>query len=164
MHYFDMLVKLYDLPEVHLPDERMQNAQIRIVRPLPADKGRIDAYIRETFSAGWADEFSKAMNNTPVSCYAAYNVKKEIVGFSCYDATCRGFFGPIGVSEDCRGLHVGRELLLHALYAMREAGYGYAVIGWCEDKNVPFYDNSCGAVEIPNSFPGVYRNSPATWK
>ncbi len=159
MHYFDMLVKLYNLPEVHLPDEKMLNAKIRVVRPLPGDREKISAYIRETFNAGWAGEFEKAMSNTPVSCFIAINEKKEIVGFSCYDATCRGFFGPIGVSEECRGLHVGKELLLRALYAMREEGYGYAVIGWCEDRNVPFYHKACGAEEISDSFPGVYRNS-----
>ena len=159
MENFDMLVKLYDLPDVHLPDEKMLNAQIRIIRPMPSDKSRIAAFIRKEFSEVWANEFEKAMSNMPASCFIAINEEKQIIGFSCYDASCRDFFGPIGVSEECRGLHVGKELLLSALYAMREAGYGYAIIGWCEEKNRQFYGKACGAVEIPDSFPGVYKNS-----
>lgn len=159
MRNFDMLVRLYDLPEVHLPDERMLNARIRIIRPMPGDRSRIAAFIREAFSEVWANEFEKAMCNTPVSCFIAVNEEKKVIGFSCYDASCRNFFGPIGVSGENRGLHVGKELLLYALYAMREAGYGYAVIGWCEEKNRDFYRKNCGAVEIPDSFPGVFQNS-----
>ena len=159
MRNFDMLVKLYDLPAVHAPDVKMVNARISILRPMPCDRTRIAAFIRETFSEVWANEFEKAMSNTPVSCFIAVDEKKRIVGFSCYDASCRNFFGPIGVTEECRGLHVGKELLLSALYAMREAGYGYAIIGWCEEKNRQFYRKACGAVEIPDSFPGVYRDS-----
>ena len=159
MQYFDMLVKLYDLPDVHQPDARMLDAKIRIHRPMPSDKSRIAAFVRTNFSEVWANEFEKAMSNTPVSCFIAVNEKKELIGFSCYDASYRNFFGPIGVLEECRGLHVGKELLLYALYAMREEGYGYAIIGWSGEKNRLFYSRSCGAVEISDSFPGVYQNA-----
>ena len=156
---FDMLVKLYDLPEIHQPDEMMVDAGIRIVRPMPSDKNRITAWIREQFNDGWACEFEKAMSNTPVSCFIAIDKQRQIVGFACYDATCRGFFGPLGVSEACRGLHIGLELVRYAMHAMREAGYGYAVIGWVGEHNEKFYNRACGAFEIPDSVPGVYKDS-----
>ena len=38
---------------------------------------------------------------------------------------------------------------------MREAGYGYAVIGWVSDA-VEFYRKSLEILEIPDSFPGIY--------
>ena len=97
---------------------------------MAADRSVISAWIRQHFSEVWACEFEKAMANAPVSCFVAVNDRRKLIGFSCYDACYKGFFGPIGVDESCRGNHVGRELLLHCLYAMREEGYGYAVIGW----------------------------------
>ncbi len=75
----------------------------------------------------------------------------QLVGFACYDATAKGFFGPIGVDPTKRGRGVGRALLLSCLHAMAWDGYGYAVIGWC-DGAADFY-RSVGAVEIPASSP-----------
>ena len=161
MRDFDMLAKLYDLPQPRLPDQKVKDARVRIHRPMPFDREKVSMYIREKFGNSWALEFEKAMCNTPVSCFIAVTEDKQTVGFACYDATCRGFFGPIGVSEEYRGKHVGRELLLSCLCAMREAGSGYAVIGWVSEENAPFYRNACGALEIPDSFPGVYRDSLA---
>lgn len=159
MRYFDMLVKLYELPEVHIPDPKLTENRIRIFRPLPSDKGRIAEYVRTNFSEVWANEFEKAMSNQPVSCYIAVKDGKELIGFSCYDASYANFFGPIGVSDEYRGLHVGKELLLYGLYAMRESGYAYAIIGWSSEKMEPFYGHYAGAVEIPDSFPGIYQNA-----
>ena len=155
---FDMLVKLYDLPEIHQPDAKMADAGIRICRPMASNRANVLAFIRANFSELWAGEFEKAMSNTPVSCFVALNPQKEILGFACYDATTPDFFGPIGVREDCRGLHIGQELLLRCLYAMRERGYAYAVIGWVAEHNQPFYHRACGAVPIPDSFPGIFRD------
>ena len=75
----------------------------------------------------------------------------QILGFACYDATALGFFGPIGVDPEARGLRIGQALLLTCLHAMAWEGYGYAVIGWC-DGAADFY-RTVGAVEIPNSAP-----------
>lgn len=77
----------------------------------------------------------------------------------CFDASFRNFLGPIGVSDEYRRSHIGKELLLYALYGMKEEGYGYAIIGWCEEKNKLFYEKSADAIIIPNSFPGVYKDS-----
>ena len=53
-----------------------------------------------------------------------------------------------------RGQGIGEALLIESLTAMREAGYGYAVIGGVGPAK--FYERVAGAIEIPESTPGVY--------
>ena len=50
------------------------------------------------------------------------------------------------------------SLLVAALHAMREEGYGYAVIGWCDEAQ-DFYRKTVNAIPIPGSEPthSVYR-------
>jgi len=78
------------------------------------------------------------------------------VGFGCYDATCRNFFGPAGVEESLRGRGIGSGILLGCLEAMRAAGYAYAIIGGVGPRE--FYARVAGAIEIPDSSPGIYRD------
>ena len=78
-----------------------------------------------------------------------------LLGFACHDTTAKGFFGPTGVTEQARGQGIGEALLLATLNGMREAGYGYAVIG--DPGPVAFYRKRLDALEIPKSEPGVYR-------
>ena len=141
----DMLVNLYRLPEDKPIDD------VEIVRALPPDIHHILAFVREQFSESWVSECSVALYTQPCTCFIA---KKDstCIGFACYDATARGMFGPLGVAKEMRGSGVGRALLLACLHGMREAGYGYAVIGWC-DEAAPFYEHAVGAVRIPNSEP-----------
>ena len=84
----------------------------------------------------------------------------ELIGFACYDATAKGFFGPTGVAEPHRGQGVGGQLLTVAMDAMRAAGYGYAIFGWVAPKAIPLYQRQVGAMLIPNSEPvnSIYRN------
>ena len=58
----------------------------------------------------------------------------------------RGFFGPTGVDPAYRGKGIGKALLLKCLEAMRNEGYGYAVIGGAGPVN--FYEKCCGATVI----------------
>jgi len=67
------------------------------------------------------------------------------VGFACYEATCRNFFGPELVHPERRQRGIGRALLLSALHAMRAEGYAYAIIGWA--SSVDFYRRAVGAFE-----------------
>jgi hypothetical protein len=69
-----------------------------------------------------------AFTNHPVSCFIAVK-DGAMIGFACYDVTCKNFFGQTGVAEDERKKRAGKGLLLACLYAMRANGYGYAVIG-----------------------------------
>jgi GNAT superfamily N-acetyltransferase len=80
---------------------------------------------------------------------------EQMLGFGCYEATCKDFFGPTGVLESTRGRGIGKALLIACLHALREMGYGYAVIGGAGPTQ--FYEKTVGAVIIPDSTPGVYR-------
>jgi predicted N-acetyltransferase YhbS len=79
----------------------------------------------------------------------------RVVGFACHDATCRNFFGPTGVAPEARKGGVGTGLLFACLEAMREQGFGYAIIGGVGPAD--YYAKTVGAVPIAGSEPGVYR-------
>ena len=150
----DMLVKLYALPDVAPLVEGQRAYGVDIRRAIPPEKHLVVNWVRKTFSEGWANECEVSFSHHPVSCFIATQNEK-IIGFACYDATCRGFFGPEGVSEDERGRGIGKALLLKCLHAMAELGYGYAIIGWAGP--VEFYAKAVGAVVIEGSSPGIYR-------
>ena len=80
---------------------------------------------------------------------------EKITGFACYEATCKNFFGPTGVSEDSRGKGIGKALFLSCMHAMEMQGYAYAIIGSAGPKD--FYIKNAGAIEIPDSSPGIYK-------
>lgn len=141
----DMLVNLYQLPE----KKELDNIQIK--RVLPPDITAVQKMVQQTFGEGWGSECLPALLHMPSTCYIAVREQK-VIGFACYDATGLGYFGPIGLLPQERGNGVGRALLLETLYGMKNAGYGYAVIGWCDDA-APFYAKSVGAVPIPQSDP-----------
>lgn len=149
----DMLVKLYSLPSLE-PELAAQAAQgITIRCGLPPEKHLALAWIEQHFGAHWRSECEVAFSRQPVSIWLAVH-KAQMVGFGCYDATARGFFGPTGVSEAMRGRGVGRALLIACLHAMRAVGYGYAIIGGVGP--VDFYRRAVGAQVIDDSTPGVY--------
>lgn len=149
----DMLVKLYDLPDDSPRLEELRGAGVTIRRAMPYERHLVTAWVRGLFGEGWASECETAFGAQPCTCLIATR-EGEILGFACYDATCRGFFGPTGVAGPERGRGLGGALLLAALRAMREAGYAYAVIGYV--SSAEFYAKACGAQEIPGSTPGVY--------
>lgn len=153
----DMLVKLYDLPNPSEAYHRVEQAGVTLHRAMALDRGKILRFVRETFGEAWESECSVTLTAQPSTCMIAVH-QKQVVGFACYDATAKAFFGPTGVLESFRGKGIGTALLYRTLEAMREAGYGYAIIGWVTDA-LEFYRKTCGAVPIPDSFPGVYRNT-----
>lgn len=143
----DLLVKLYELPA----GRAVENVRLR--RAFAAEKTIVANWIAEHFSRGWADECQAAFERLPVSCFVASR-DQELLGFACYDATARGFFGPAGIIEWARGRGIGRALLLFALHDMRATGYAYAVIGAA--GSAEFYKRSVQATEITGSSPGFY--------
>ncbi|MCT7377047.1 GNAT family N-acetyltransferase [Chelativorans salis] len=147
----DLLVPLYKLPQE--PGTGVENG-VTVRRALAPEMHAICAFAQKHFNKGWASECSVAMAGRPPGVYLAVE-GKTLLGFACYDATARGFFGPTGVSKAARGKGLGRRLLLATLHAMREAGYGYAVIGGAGP--VDFYRRHCPAIEIPDSEPGIYE-------
>ena len=150
----DRLVRLYDLPpaESHLKILLKKGVIVRTA--MAYEKTQTVAWVRDKFSAGWADEASVAFSNHPVSCFIATE-KDEIIGFACYESTCRNFFGPIGVAEHIRGHGIGKALLLSCLHAMAASGYAYAIIGGGDGAR-KFYAETVGAIEIEGSSPGIY--------
>lgn len=155
----DMLVKLYDLQEVGSDRKSFLKDNIEIVRAMPSDKNKVVRWVRDNFGESWACECDVAFSNHPVSCFVAVENKENIVGFACYEATCKDFFGPTGVLESHRGKGIGRVLLLNALRAMKEMGYAYAIIGGAAESAVDFYEKTVNALIIEGSTPGIYKNS-----
>ncbi len=144
----DLLVKLYALP----PLEHLPGVDIR--RGIAPEKHIVVQWALEHFSPHWASEVDVAYGHLPVTCYVATE-DETLLGFACYDATHKAFFGPTGVSEAARGRGIGRALLLAALHGMAQAGYAYGIIG--SAGPVDFYKAAVGAIEIPGSNPGIYR-------
>ncbi|MDY3286450.1 MAG: GNAT family N-acetyltransferase, partial [Eubacteriales bacterium] len=60
------------------------------------------------------------------------------------------------VLETERHAGIGTVLLLRCLRAMREDGYGYAIIG--SAGPVDYYRKVCGATVIEGSSPGIYSD------
>ncbi|MEG2429579.1 MAG: GNAT family N-acetyltransferase [Oscillospiraceae bacterium] len=153
----DMLVKLYEIDKnsCDLSIENLEKESIFIKRAMAPNTTQIMDFIEKTFSKCWADECQKAILNQPSSCYIATKDNK-VIGFGCYDATGKAFFGPTGVNPDFRGKGIGKVLLIKCLVSMWEMGYAYAIIGSAGPTK--FYEDNCGAIEIPNSDPGFYKD------
>lgn len=151
----DMLVKLYDLPDVQFLLEGLKDQGVVVRRAMPYEKHCVVNWVRDTFSAKWASECDVAYSHHPASCFIATE-QGNIIGFACYDSSCKDFFGPTGVGKTARGRGIGKALLLSCLHAMAANGYAYAIIGGVGP--VDFYTKTVGAVEIEGSSPGIYRD------
>jgi GNAT superfamily N-acetyltransferase len=151
----DMLIKLYGL-EDHWPFlVEQKELGITLRKPIGPEKHGIIDWVSDHFSAGWAAETDVALSNTPGTCFVAVKDAK-IIGFACYDATALGFFGPIGVEKTHRKKGTGKALMTACLLDMKLTGYGYAIVGAVKDTD--YYKNAVGAIEIPDSFPGIYHS------
>jgi ribosomal protein S18 acetylase RimI-like enzyme len=147
----DMLIKLYGFAagEGLLPG-------IALRKPLGPERSATVGWIGHSFGPAWSSEAQAALTNRPVTLFIAQRDNNELIGFCCYDATARGFVGPIGVLDSARGQGIGAALLLACLHDMRTMGYGYAIAGWVGEPE--FFRKVAGAIEIPDSTPGIYAN------
>lgn len=150
-----MLVNLLKLPPLEPALLEMSEANIVLRRAQPFELTAVRSFIEQEFSTAWADEVSVGFAGKPVSVFIAIS-EKEIVGFGAYECTRRAFFGPTGVSQTMQGRGVGKTLLLSCLWALRELGYVYGIIGRAGPIN--FYEKTVGAVVIADSDPGIYTN------
>lgn len=147
-----MLVKLYELPALE-PALTVCRVQDIVVRgALAPERPPLMRWLGDHFPY-WVEEVDATFARMPVSCILALR-DREILGFACYDAIRKNFFGPTGVveSERCKG--VGRALLLAALHAQRAQGYAYAIIGGVGPAE--YYAKAVGAMLIDGSTPGIY--------
>jgi GNAT superfamily N-acetyltransferase len=151
----DLLVKLYDLPDSTTLISSLEKDRIRVRRAMAYEKHLAVNWVRDNFGTRWASECDISFANQPISCFLATR-DGQILGFACYDSTCKDFFGPAGVLPAHRERGIGKGLLLVCLSSMREQGYAYAIVGAAGPQE--FYAKTVGAIEIPGSTPGVYRD------
>jgi hypothetical protein len=151
----DLLVRLYDLPDVTPLVTVLAARGIVIRRAMAYEKHPIVEWVKEMFSPGWAGECDTAFSNHPASCFIATDARK-IAGFACYDCTCLNFFGPTGVDAGKQGAGIGKALLLSGLHDMAARGYAYAVIGGAGQAG--FFVHVAGAMPIDGSSPGIYTD------
>jgi ribosomal protein S18 acetylase RimI-like enzyme len=149
----DMLIKLYEPADKRtVPDDRC-HPEIVIRKPAGPEHTIIERWVEEQFTVVWLSETRAALANRPITLFIAQRAT-ALLGFACYDATARGFIGPIGVAESARNQGIGTALLLACLQDMRSAGYGYAIAGHVGAPE--FFRRVAGAIEIPDSTPGIY--------
>jgi hypothetical protein len=96
----DCLVNLYSRRMDSL-QKRVEAVEAIIRVALPPELHLIQSWVREHFSEYWVSEVTIAMAHQPPGCLVAI-LDGQLVGFACYDATARGFFGPTGVAESHR--------------------------------------------------------------
>jgi ribosomal protein S18 acetylase RimI-like enzyme len=149
----DYLVNLSLLHPDPALTERLKAAGIDIRRALAPELELATDWVRRTFGAGWSGEMAVAISRQPPACFLATQGGR-LIGFSCHEATARGFFGPTGVDKAARGQGIGRALLLASLLDLKTMGYAYAIIG--DVGPSAFYERTVGAMPIPNSEPGIY--------
>jgi len=141
----DLLCRILDVDPTPALIAKMRERGIVIRRPNPWEKASVLDFIRSEFTQGWADETEVAFARQPISCFVAWR-EKDVIGFSAYECTRRGFFGPLGVAAKARGLGLGRVLTLASLHGLVEMGYVYGVIG--DTTELDFYRKVCGATVI----------------
>ena len=152
----DLLVKLYELPAISASMDRVSQAGFTIKRPLSPERRTVVGWVEERFGERWASEVEMAFSQHPITCFVALDASRQLCGFACYDSSFRGFFGPTGVDESTRGNGLGTALLITTLHAMSDAGYAYAIIGYSGADS--YYQKAVGAIPIPDSEPGPYRD------
>ena len=147
-----MLVRLYALPGLDDAVAACAEREVTIRCALAPEKHAVLDWVRTHFASSVA-EVETAFAQVPATCFIAVR-DNAMLGFACYDVTCRNFFGPEGVAMEERGRGIGRALLLAALHAQRVQGYAYAIIGGVGPAE--FYATTVGAVAIAGSTPGIY--------
>ena len=146
----DMLVNLYDLPEII----ELEDKSITIKRALAPDAIAIKEFAKVNFNDHWVGEVEAALSRVNPTCFIAVKDKK-VIGFACFEATAPSMFGPTGVHAEYRGLGIGKVLLLKCLYALKEIGYPYAIIGSVGAAR-GFYEKSCNALWLDMFDKSIY--------
>ena len=150
----DLLVKLYALEAPTTSRAAMDAAGVTIRPAIGPEKRAVARWVAERFGDGWASEVEVAFAHQPVGCLVAVK-DGALLGFACYDATARGFFGPTAVDQEQRGKGIGEALLRETLETMRHQGHAYAIIGAAGP--IAFYEKIVGAIQIPGSTGGLYH-------
>lgn len=147
----DMLVKLYEIEcfDIDLENKLLQEG-IKIKKAIAPDRSKVMEFARLYGGQNWADEVAASFSNKPVTCYIATK-DKQIIGFGCYEATLKAFFGPTAVKEEFRKKGIGKAILLRCLFSLKEMGYGYGFIGMPEPKAIAFYEKVVDGLLVGDS-------------
>ena len=94
----DLLVKLYDLPELEPAIARQRTQGVTIRRGIAPEKHLVLPWIRRHFSEYWVSEADVGFASLPTTIMLAHR-GDQLLGFACYDTTHKNFFGPTGVDE-----------------------------------------------------------------
>jgi len=151
----DLLVNLLNLPDLEPFVDGLNHVGVRVRRAQPFEITPVREFIKDNFSAAWADEVSVGFANKPVTLFIATR-DARVIGFAGYECTRKAFFGPTGVAEKERGRGIGKALLIASLWGLRELGYVYGIIGAAGPFE--FYRDAVGAIVIPDSEPGIYAD------
>lgn len=149
----DMLVRLLDLPDISEREILLEQENIIFRKPIPPEKSLVMEWVKDHFGEYWMNEVDAAFSHLPIRCFIAQK-DNDIVGFACFEATSKNFFGPTGTLESLRGKGIGKILLVKSLQALKEMGYTYAIIGGVGP--VDFYKNTVNAVVIEGSEVSIY--------
>lgn len=152
----DMLVKLFNISYSDEQEAKLRQNGIRIKRALAPDRSRVVEFSKTVSDQDYSDEVRAAFANNPVTCYIAAR-GKELLGFACFEATAKDFFGPMAVSAKERKKGIGRVLLLKSMLSMQEMGYAYGIIGWPAESAIPFYEKCVNAKMLDETSSGVYQ-------
>lgn len=119
-------------------------------RARPSDFDKLSRFVADEFGERWLQsvDYGFRTYNEKLPIYIAQQ-GEVIIGFACYDVVRgkKGLFGPMGVAKQNRVTGVGKELLHHCLYNMKQNGYEYAIIG--QAGPIEFYERNCNARLIP---------------
>ncbi|MED3442905.1 GNAT family N-acetyltransferase [Bacillus thuringiensis] len=119
-------------------------------RTSPSDFDKLSRFVADEFGERWLQsvDYGFRTYNEKLPIYIAQQ-EEVIIGFACYDVVRgkKGLFGPMGIAKQNRVKGVGKELLHHCLYNMKQDGYEYAIIG--QAGPIEFYERNCNACLIP---------------
>ncbi len=149
----DMLVNLRKVKDDSDLRNNLLDEGIKVVRATMPDRIGIVSWVKEHSSIYAAGECEGAFSNSPISCFVAVK-NNELIGYACYEATAKNFFGPTRVLDEFQGKGIGKLLLLESLKAMYYDGYQYAIIGGIGPQN--FYEKTVGATVIFNDDCSLY--------
>ena len=144
----DMLVNLSRLPSLEEEIKKMNSIGVKIAKAFPANREHILDFVKSNFSTYQVGEVASCFCKSSPTMYVATR-GLEIIGFACYNATAPDFFGPTEVLEKEQGKGIGRALLIASLQALKNEGYGYAIIGSIGPAK--FYEKTVNAVMIEDS-------------
>lgn len=92
----------------------------------------------------WRHEVTMSASLSPKAVHIALKDSK-VIAFSAYEGNNKGtgWFGPMGTSDECRGLGIGGILLKRCLADLADKGYEKGIIPWVGP--IGFYAKQVGA-------------------